>query len=65
MIPLSLTVNHVVSLLGLVLALSSYLVLKKYGVPDKICVGAAILSLLVVAIFWSCVLLGTSDDEDD
>ncbi len=65
MIPLSLTVNHVVSLLGLVLALSSYLVLKKFGVPDKICVGAGILSLLVVAIFWSCVLLGTSEDDDD
>lgn len=65
MLPLTLTVNHVVSLLGLVLALSSYLVLKKFGVPDKICVGAGILSLLVVAIFWSCVLLGTSDDDDD
>lgn len=65
MILLTLSINHVVSLLGLVLALSSFIVLKKFGVPDKICIGAGVLSLLVVAIFWSCVLLGTSEDEDD
>lgn len=56
--------NHVVAILGAVLALSSYMVLKQYGAPDKICIGGAILSALVVAIFWSCVLLGTGDDED-
>lgn len=59
------SVNHVVSLLGLILALASYLMLHRYHVPEKICVGAAILALLVVAIFWSCVLLGTDDDEED
>lgn len=61
-IPLNL--NHVVAILGLVLAISSYLVLHYYGVPEKICVGAGILGALVVAIFWSCVMLGT-DDEDE
>lgn len=54
-----------VALLGLVLSLSSYLMLHRYGVPEKICVGGGILALLVVSIFWSSVLLGTDDDEDD
>jgi hypothetical protein len=27
-------------------------------------VGAGILSALVVAIFWSCVLLGAEDEDD-
>jgi len=58
-------INHIVAVLGAVLALSSYMVLKQYGAPDKICIGGGILSALVVAIFWSCVLLGTSGDEDD
>lgn len=61
----SFSLNHVVALLGLVLSLSSYLMLHRYGVPEKICVGGGILALLVVAIFWSSVLLGTDDDEDD
>ena len=60
----SIGINQVVAVLGAVLALSSYMVLKQIGVPDKICIGGGILSALVVAIFWSCVLLGTSDDED-
>jgi hypothetical protein len=41
------------------------MVLKQIGAPDKICIGGGILSALVVAIFWSCVLLGTGDDDDD
>jgi hypothetical protein len=53
-----------VAVLGLVLALSSYVVLKHYGVPDKICVGAGVLAALVVSIFWSCVMLGTEEDDD-
>lgn len=60
-----LRVNHMVAVLGLCLALSSYLVLHRYGFPEKICIGAGFLSILVVAIFWSCVLLGADDDEDD
>jgi hypothetical protein len=57
-------INHVVALLGLVLAVCSYMALHKYGTPEKVCVGAAILCILVVAIFWSCVLLGADDDEE-
>ena len=53
-----------VAVLGLVLALSSYMLLKHYGVPDKICVGAGVLSALVVSIFWSCVMLGTEEDDE-
>jgi len=60
----NLGINHVVALLGLVLSICSYLALKRYGAPDKVCVGAAILSILVVAIFWSSVLLGADDEED-
>jgi precorrin-6B methylase 2 len=58
-------INAIVAVLGAVLALSSYMVLKQIGAPDKICVGGGILSALVVAIFWSCVMLGTGEDEDD
>ncbi|CAN5501280.1 hypothetical protein BH11CYA1_BH11CYA1_33410 [soil metagenome] len=61
----SFSLNHVVALLAFVLSVASYLMLRRYGAPDKVCVGAAILSLLVVSIFWSSVLLGTDDDEDD
>ena len=57
-------INHLVALLGFVLATCSYLALKRYGAPDKVCVGGAILCILVVAIFWSSVLLGADDDED-
>lgn len=59
-----LAINHIVAILALCLALSSYLVLRRYGYPDKICIGAGILCILAVAIFWSCVMLGADDDED-
>ncbi len=59
-----ISINHVVALLGLILALGSYIVLKHFGVPDKICVGAGVLSALVVAIFWSSVMLGTEEDDE-
>ncbi|HEY9714154.1 MAG TPA: hypothetical protein V6C72_11840 [Chroococcales cyanobacterium] len=59
------TLNHVIAVLGAVLAISSYCVLKEYGVPDRICIGGGILSALVVSIFWSCVLLGTEEDDEE
>lgn len=59
-----MSVNHLIALLALVLAIAVFLVLKRYGLPDKICWGASILSILVVSIFWTSVLLG-ADDEDD
>ncbi|MBU6452134.1 MAG: hypothetical protein KGS72_10175 [Cyanobacteria bacterium REEB67] len=60
----NLGINHLVALLGLVLAICSYLALHRYGTPEKVCIGAAILCILVVAIFWSSVLLGADDEED-
>lgn len=53
-----------VALLALVLSAAVYLMMRRYGLPDKICWGAAILCILVVSIFWTCVLLGADDDED-
>ncbi|MBC7999157.1 MAG: hypothetical protein IAF58_14505 [Leptolyngbya sp.] len=60
----TLTINHMVALLALVLSAAVYLMMRRYGLPDKICWGAAILCILVVSIFWTCVLLGADDDED-
>jgi hypothetical protein len=54
-----------VAILGLCLALSTYLVVKRFGFPDKLAIGAAFMCVLVVAIFWSCVLLTDDEDEDD
>ena len=59
-----ISINHVVAVLGLILALGSYIVLKHYGVPDKVAFGAGVLSAIVVAIFWSCVMLGTEEDDE-
>lgn len=59
-----LSVHHAVAVLGFVLALAVYSMMSKFGVPSKIAWGSAILSILVVAIFWSAVNLG-ADDEDD
>ena len=60
-----ITVNHMVAVLAICLAMSSFLVLRRYGFPDKICLGAAVLAILAVAIFWSSVLLGAEDDDGD
>ena len=59
-----ISINHIVAVLGLILALSSYIILRHYGVPEKICVGGGVLASLVVAIFWSCVMLGTEEDDE-
>jgi hypothetical protein len=56
--------NHGVAFLGLILALSVYGFMSRAGVPSKICCGSAILSMLVVAMFWSAISLG-ADDEDE
>ncbi|MBS1957760.1 MAG: hypothetical protein JST89_26480 [Cyanobacteria bacterium SZAS-4] len=59
-----ITVNHMVAVLALILSASCYLMMKRYGLPDKVCVGSAILSILVVSIFWTSVLLGAEDDDE-
>jgi 4-hydroxybenzoate polyprenyltransferase len=61
---LTFTLNHVVAVLGAVLSLAVYLLMRRYSVPEKLCVGTAILSALVISIFWTSVLLGTQDDDD-
>jgi len=58
-----ITLNQTVAFLGLVLSLSLFMLMTRYGVPEKIAFGAAILSILVVAIFWTAINLG-DDDED-
>jgi hypothetical protein len=60
-----ISINHVVAVLGAVLSLCSYMVLKTIDAPEKICFGGGILAALIVAIFWSCTLLATDDDEDE
>jgi hypothetical protein len=59
-----LSLNHIVAVLGILLALAVNLFLRRIGFPDKIAWGASILSLLVVSIYWSLVKLG-ADDEDE
>lgn len=59
-----ITINQIVAILGLTLALSDYALLHRFGVPERICWGTSIFSVLVVAIFWSAVQLG-ADDEDE
>jgi multisubunit Na+/H+ antiporter MnhF subunit len=61
---MTFSINHVVAVLGAVLSLAVYLVMRRYSVPDRLCLGAAILSALVVSIFWTSVLLGTSEDDE-
>jgi len=58
------TLNQIVALLGLVLAVSFNLALRRFGFPEKICWGASILAILITSIFWSTVQLGADDDED-
>lgn len=59
-----ITLDQMVALLGVVLTVAVYSLMGRLGVPPQIQVGAAVLSALVVAIFWSTVCLG-ADDEDD
>jgi hypothetical protein len=60
-----INVNHVVSFLALVLAIACFSLFSRMGAPSKIAWGSAILSILVVAIFWSAINLGADEEEDD
>ena len=57
--------NHAVAFLALVLAICMYAMMQRMGAPSKIAWGSAILSILVVAIFWTAVNLGADDEEDE
>jgi len=60
-----ITIHQIVAVLGLMLALSVYALLSKFGVPARIVWGATVLSVLVVAIFWSSVCLGAEDEDEE
>jgi hypothetical protein len=60
-----LNANHAVAFLGLILAICVFTFMARIHAPSKVCWGSAILSILVVAIFWSSVSLGADDDEED
>ncbi len=60
-----ITIHKVVAILGLSLALAVYLLLNKIGYPQQLCINGATLAILVVAIFWSAVILGSDEGEDD
>lgn len=57
--------NQAVALIGLILAASVFLILHKYGFPDKITYGASILSIIFVAIVWSTVSLTLGGDDEE
>jgi hypothetical protein len=59
------TVNHAVAVLALILAVAVFAMMVRFGVPSKIAWGSAILSILVVSIFWTAVNLGTNDEDDE
>ncbi len=58
-----ITLDQIVALMGLFLAIAVYSLLGRYGVPSTVQIGATILSVLVVAIFWTTVQLGADDDD--
>lgn len=60
-----LSVNHAVAVLALVLAIAVFSLFTRMGVPSKMAWGSAILSILVVSIFWTAVNLGTDDEDDE
>lgn len=59
-----ISLNQAVAFLGLVLSASVFVLMTRYGIPEKIAFGSAILSILVVAIFWTAVNLGDEDEDD-
>ena len=50
--------------MGVVLAASVFLLMTRYGIPERIAFGSAILSILVVSIFWTAVNLGDEDEDE-
>lgn len=59
-----LTLNHAVGILGLLLGLSMYVLATRFHIPERIAWGSAILSILVVAIFWTAINLAEEDEDD-
>lgn len=59
-----ISLNQAVAFMALVLSLSVFVLMTRYGIPERIAFGSAILSILVVAIFWTAVNLGDDDEEE-
>lgn len=59
-----ITLNHAVAFLGLILGLAVYCMMTRYQIPERIAFGSGILSVLVVAIFWTAINLLEDDDDD-
>ncbi len=62
---MQINTNHVVFVLAILLALSVFVLMTKYGIPSKIAWGSAILCILVVSIFWTAVTINLDDDDED
>jgi hypothetical protein len=60
-----ITNNQVVAILALLLAACVNVLMSGLGVPHKIVVGATILTVIAVAIFWSVTNLGPYDDDEE
>ena len=60
-----LNIHHAVAFLAFVLAIAVFSLMHRWAVPSKIAWGSAILSILVVGIFWSAVNIGSDDEEDE
>lgn len=59
-----LTLNHCVGILALLLGMSMYVLSCRFHIPERIAWGSAILSILVVAIFWTAINLAEEDEDD-
>ena len=59
-----ITTHQIAALLAFLLAVTVYFLMTSLGLSAKLAVGTTILSVLVVAIFWSCVNLGAHDDDE-
>ena len=58
------TLNQGVGVLGLLLGMATYMLMTRFHIPERIAWGSAILSILVVAIFWTAINLAEEDEDD-
>ena len=62
-----MSLNQAVSIFALVLSCCVALIMYRLRFPDRIVFGAAVLSILFVAIVWSttCLILKDFNEDDD